>query len=66
MSSDPRGSLWNKWDLHVHTPSSIVQDYGGDNDATWEKFFTDIESLPKKAFKKAFKNARAHQNRYKY
>jgi ABC-type lipoprotein export system ATPase subunit len=47
MSGNPRGSLWNKWDLHVHTPSSIVQDYGGDNDATWEKFFTDIESLPK-------------------
>lgn len=47
MSGNPRGSLWNKWDLHVHTPSSIVQDYGGDDDTTWEKFFTDIESLPK-------------------
>jgi len=47
MSGNPRGSLWNKWDLHVHTPSSIVQDYGGDNDVAWEKFFADIESLPK-------------------
>jgi ABC-type lipoprotein export system ATPase subunit len=46
MSGNPRGSLWNKWDLHVHTPASIVQVYGGDNEVAWEKFFVDIESLP--------------------
>ncbi|MGA7936224.1 MAG: hypothetical protein WCA35_21905, partial [Kovacikia sp.] len=46
MSSNPRGSLWSKWDLHVHTPASVVQHYGGDCDEAWEKFFTDIESLP--------------------
>ena len=28
--NDPRGSLWRKWDLHVHTPYSIVQGYGGE------------------------------------
>ncbi len=22
--NDPRGSLWRKWDLHVHTPESHV------------------------------------------
>jgi hypothetical protein len=46
MSNNPRGSLWSKWDLHVHTPASVVQKYGGDNDKAWEKFFTDIEHLP--------------------
>jgi ABC-type lipoprotein export system ATPase subunit len=43
--SDPRGSTWRKWDLHVHTPMSVVQLYGGDTDAVWEKYITDIESL---------------------
>lgn len=26
------GSLWNKWDLHVHTPASIENQYEGAND----------------------------------
>ena len=42
-----RGSEWNKWDLHIHTPLSIVQHYGGDQDDVWEKFILDLESLPK-------------------
>ena len=41
-----QGSLWHKWDLHVHTPCSIVQHYGGDNDESWENFIKDLESLP--------------------
>jgi hypothetical protein len=45
MLNDLRGSLWNKWDLHVHTPASIIQHYGRDNDS-WEKFFSSIEALP--------------------
>lgn len=40
------GSEWNKWDLHIHTPASIVQHYGKDDDETWEKFITDLENLP--------------------
>ncbi|MBT8763177.1 hypothetical protein KFV02_04445 [Desulfohalobiaceae bacterium Ax17] len=40
------GSNWHKWDLHIHTPSSIIQDYGGDNDETWEKFILALERLP--------------------
>ncbi len=40
------GSTWSRWDLHVHTPASIVQDYGGDNDKTWEKFLADLAALP--------------------
>ena len=26
---NPQGSLWNKWDLHVHTPASLVHFYPG-------------------------------------
>lgn len=42
----PGGSTWGKWDLHVHTPESLVQNYGGSTKAAWDKFFQDIESLP--------------------
>ncbi len=41
-----RGSEWAKWDLHIHTPSSIVQEYGGSTPEVWEKFITDLECLP--------------------
>jgi predicted ATPase len=39
-----RGSEWRKWDLHIHTPVSICQEYGGE--AQWEKFITALENLP--------------------
>ena len=42
----PRGSEWRKWDLHVHTPESIVQDYGGDTPENWEAFIRALASLP--------------------
>ena len=41
----PRGSVWRKWDLHVHTPDSIINNYGS-SDKAWEKFIQDLESLP--------------------
>lgn len=41
-----RGSEWRKWDLHVHTPKSIIQNFGGDNEEVWEKYISDLESLP--------------------
>jgi ABC-type lipoprotein export system ATPase subunit len=41
-----RGSEWRKWDLHLHTPKSICQMYGKDDDKTWEKYIQDLESLP--------------------
>ena len=40
-----RGSEWNKWDLHVHTPISAVQEYGGDTDDAWERFICALEGL---------------------
>ena len=41
-----RGSEWRKWDLHVHTPCSIKQGFGADNEDTWEKYISDLENLP--------------------
>jgi len=43
----PRGSEWRKWDLHIHTPESIVNKYlGSSPKAKWERFLSDIEALP--------------------
>lgn len=42
-----RGSEWNKWDLHVHTPASIEQSFGDSQQKEiWEKYIQDLESLP--------------------
>lgn len=47
MSNNPAGSTWKKWDLHVHTPSSIVHDYPSDSQGdAWEAFLQDLEALP--------------------
>ncbi len=46
MINDPAGSIWRKWDLHVHTPSSVVHNYKGDSDTAWETFLEDLEQLP--------------------
>lgn len=40
------GSTWKKWDLHVHTPESLVNNYPGDNAAAWDAFIHDLEALP--------------------
>jgi len=42
--NDPRGSVWRKWDLHIHTPDSLVNSYGGD--CAWDKFIAALETLP--------------------
>ena len=42
----PKGSEWRRWDLHVHTPKSIVQNYGGDTEAVWDSYIQKIASLP--------------------
>ncbi len=41
--SQPGGTEWRIWDLHVHTPSSLVNGYGADDDETWERFLTELE-----------------------
>lgn len=46
MKTDPAGSTWKKWDLHVHTPSSVVHNYPGTDEEAWEAFLLDLEGLP--------------------
>ncbi len=46
MNNNSKGSTWKKWDLHVHTPSSIVHNYPGTDDEAWESFLSDLERLP--------------------
>lgn len=42
-----RGSEWRIWDLHVHTPLSIENNYNcADNDEGWDKYITALEQLP--------------------
>jgi energy-coupling factor transporter ATP-binding protein EcfA2 len=38
----PQGSEWRRWDLHVHTPDTILNDQFG----TWEEYLTAIEVHP--------------------
>lgn len=41
-----RGTAWRIWDLHIHTPSSLVQHYGADTDHIWDRFIGELEALP--------------------
>jgi len=39
-----RGSLWRQWDLHIHTPASIVHRYPGAD--PWDEFLSGLANLP--------------------
>lgn len=41
----PKGSLWNIWDCHLHTPFSILNNQFGDpdTDETWLNYIQQIE-----------------------
>ncbi|MFD1018426.1 TrlF family AAA-like ATPase [Thalassobacillus hwangdonensis] len=40
------GSDWRVWDLHIHTPKSIINEYGGDTKQVWDEFIDKLEQLP--------------------
>ena len=42
-----KGSTWNIWDFHLHTPYSILNNNFGnpEDDDTWEKYFSEIERV---------------------
>ena len=49
--SNFKGSEWNKWDLHIHTPLSIINQYSENNQRTddknvWDKYVDELEKLP--------------------
>ena len=46
MTTESRGAQWRIWDLHVHTPASVVQHFGSNDDPTWERYITELEALP--------------------
>jgi hypothetical protein len=44
-SSYPKGSVWRKWDLHVHSPKThLANRYGGDESAAWAAFVERIKT----------------------
>lgn len=45
MTKIVRGSEWRIWDLHIHTPESICQDYKNTPE-NWDKFINCLENLP--------------------
>ena len=45
----PKGSEWNKWDMHVHTPSSVLANEFGDN---WDKYIKEQGSAHRRQVKK--------------
>ncbi len=47
MSKHPRGSTWRKWDLHVHTPASILNNQFRRTDSgrpDWEAYVDKLEA----------------------
>jgi ABC-type lipoprotein export system ATPase subunit len=46
MNKYAKGAEWRKWDLHIHTPNSLVHHYKPkNNDDVWESFIKDLEAL---------------------
>ncbi|RUM33199.1 MAG: hypothetical protein DSY33_05190 [Archaeoglobus sp.] len=47
------GSIWRKWDLHVHTPASYQHNFGfSDNEESekyngniWDKYIDELEKI---------------------
>jgi ABC-type lipoprotein export system ATPase subunit len=49
--NSPCGSIWRKWDLHVHTPGTKLNDrYGGETPENWQKFIDQLEQSEVRAF----------------
>lgn len=41
------GSLWRKWDLHIHSPASVLnnQFQGANEDEKWANYITELEKI---------------------
>ncbi|HVT15663.1 MAG TPA: hypothetical protein VHQ90_05690 [Thermoanaerobaculia bacterium] len=39
-----RGSEWRRWDLHIHTPGTALNDQFDDSDGSWDEYLTEIEA----------------------
>ena len=40
MANYPRGSEWRRWDLHIHTPETLLNNQYEGND--WKQFIKKI------------------------
>ncbi|MCD4792293.1 MAG: hypothetical protein K8R54_03605 [Bacteroidales bacterium] len=47
MNNYKRGSIWRKWDLHIHCPSTVFNNQfeGVTIEDKWEKYINEIEKL---------------------
>lgn len=42
QEADNRGAIWRRWDPHIHTPGTVLNDQF-DSDENWEQFLLKIE-----------------------
>lgn len=42
LTANPQGSVWCRWDPHIHAPGTILADHFRGADA-WEEFLSGIE-----------------------
>lgn len=53
MINEPtqQGSLWRRWDLHIHTPETKLSDcYKSEGEDRWEKFIKELEASAVQVF----------------
>jgi len=47
----PSGSLWRRWDLHLHTPGTKLNNaFGGTDDSTWNRYIEILKESPVQVF----------------
>lgn len=48
--NNPIGSVWNKWDLHVHSPGTKKANIYKKDNTTWDEFYNILELSDVKVF----------------
>lgn len=49
--SEKRGSLWRRWDLHLHTPGTkLANDYKTDSEDVWDAYIEVLEASSVQVF----------------
>jgi predicted ATPase len=46
----PEGSIWRRWDLHLHAPGTKLSDCFGNSDNIWDKYIDYLENSYVQAF----------------
>ena len=48
---NPAGSIWRRWDLHLHTPGTKLNNaFEGSDDDTWDRYIDALEQSPVQVF----------------